>query len=101
MAKLTLTTPASGGDLLPDITEARLLNAQVDFNRNRANCVVVYGAEVDGVFQQSPINPPGGQQVVVDFEQYTDVQVAWNNFQRKLLQRGSSEGIFPPGTDSD
>ena len=101
MAKLILDTPISGGDLLPEINEARVFNVRIDFERSRVEALVSYGREVSNRFVQSPVVPPNAGQVIVDLEQYADVNAAWNNFQRALLRRGSTEGILPPGQDSD
>lgn len=101
MAKLTLTTPVNGGDLLPSVTEARVFEAQPDYARGVVRAVIVYGTEVDGKFVQSPINPPGGQQIVADLNAYADVRAAWSNFERTLLRRGATEGLFPPGVDGE
>ncbi len=99
MAKWNLTTPVAGGDLLPDVAEARVFQVRVDFVRNEVGALIFYGREVNGRFEQSPINPPGGEQVIADLDQYADVQAAWNNFERKLFQRAAQENKLPPGQD--
>lgn len=102
MAKLVLDNPVSSGGLgSPNIAEVRVNMVTVDFLRNRVEALFQYGEEINGRFEPSPIVPQGTNQVIVDLEQYQDVQAAWDNFQRKLFQRGVTEGILPPGQDSD
>ena len=102
MAKLTLDNPISSGGLgTPNLAEARVFDVRVDFLRNRVEALLQYGEEINNRFEPSPIVPAGINQIIVDLEQYQDVQAAWDNFQRALLRRGATEGILPPGRDSD
>lgn len=101
MAKWTFDVPISGGMLLDDITQARLVGVTIDFRSNRIDAQVEFGKEAGGVFTPSPAIPPGGKTRVVSLNEHADVLAAWNNFERKVFQRAATDEQLPPGTDSD
>ena len=53
--KWKFTTPRSGGDIAPDITESKIQNLRI--RRGRLRVTIHHGTTIDGEFVPSPITP--------------------------------------------